>query len=214
MSDFSLSFADKCIINLDRGLRTVFGRPPATDRPVPGQELPVPDLSEAERRQSEGLMRVNHTGEVCAQALYQGQAMTARSRRVETRMQRAADEENDHLVWCEERLRELHGHTSYLNPFWYLASVGIGMVAGAAGDKWSLGFVSETEHQVCKHLDEHLHKLSAADQKSRAILEVMKVDEMRHADMAIEAGAAQLPRPVKRLMSLQSKLMTRTAYWV
>ncbi len=214
MSDYSLSFADKCILNFDRGLRTVFGRPPVTERPAPDQGMPLPDLSESERRLSEGLMRVNHTGEICAQALYQGQAMSARTREVQDRMQRAADEENDHLVWCETRIHELHGHTSYLNPFWYLASLGIGVVAGAAGDKWSLGFVTETEYQVCHHLEQHLQRISEQDLKSRVILEQMKEDEMRHADMAIEAGAAELPRPIKRLMNLQSKLMTGTAYWV
>jgi 3-demethoxyubiquinol 3-hydroxylase len=159
-------------------------------------------------------MRVNHSGEVAAQALYQGQALTARLDQVRDKMTEAAQEENDHLAWTEARVRELGGHLSYLNPVWYLGSFLIGAAAGAAGDRWSLGFVAETEHQVVAHLDRHLARLPAQDARSRAILEQMRVDEARHATVALEAGAAALPEPVKRLMGLASQVMTRTAYWI
>jgi ubiquinone biosynthesis monooxygenase Coq7 len=159
-------------------------------------------------------MRINHSGEVAAQALYQGQALTARLPGVRDKMERAAEEENDHLVWCERRINELGSHKSYLNPFWYAGSFAIGALAGAAGDKWSLGFVAETERQVVRHLDEHLSRLPEHDQRSRAVLEQMKEDEGHHATVALEAGGAELPEPVKKLMSLTSRVMTRTAYWV
>ncbi len=159
-----------------------------------------------------GLMRINHTGEVCAQALYQGQAMTARLTHVRENMERAALEENDHLDWCNNRLQELGGHTSYLNPLWYLGSFTLGATAGLVGDKWSLGFVAETEKQVVKHLENHLQKIPENDQRSRAILEQMKIDEERHGTMALNAGGMELPEPVKKLMGLTSKVMTTLAY--
>ncbi len=159
-------------------------------------------------------MRVNHTGEICAQALYAAQALTARDPEVQERMQQAADEENDHLNWCELRLAELNGRTSYLNPLWYLGSFAIGAAAGAVGDKWNLGFVVETEDQVVVHLSDHLGRLAAGDRRTRAILAQMQSDEEKHARMARDAGAAELPLPVKTLMRLQSKVMTTVAYWV
>ena len=159
-------------------------------------------------------MRINHAGEVAAQGLYQGQALTAKLPEVREKMERAALEENDHLAWCKQRTTELGTHTSLLDPLWFTGSAAIGAVAGILGDKWSLGFVAETEHQVINHLDEHLSRLPAQDDKSRAILEQMRVDEGQHATVAIQAGGEALPPPVKKLMSLTSKVMTRTAYWI
>jgi ubiquinone biosynthesis monooxygenase Coq7 len=157
-------------------------------------------------------MRINHVGEVCAQALYQGQATTARLDTVRDKMERAAQEENDHLAWCEQRLEELDSHKSYMNPLWYAGSFAIGAAAGMAGDKWSLGFVVETERQVVRHLEKHLGRLPAQDEKSRAILEQMKVDEAHHATTALQAGGAELPAPIKTAMRISSKLMTTLAY--
>ncbi len=205
---------DQLLLNLDTGLRTVFGQPVLTERPNPAEHLPDAELSEAERVLAGRLMRINHAGEVSAQGLYQGQALTARLPEVRGKMERAALEENDHLEWCEGRARELGTHVSYLNPLWYAGSLAIGALAGAAGDKWSLGFVVETEHQVVRHLDEHLEQLPAHDLRSRAILEQMKEDEAHHATLALHAGGAPLPAPVKTLMGLVSKVMTRTAYWI
>ena len=159
-------------------------------------------------------MRVNHVGEICAQALYQGQAATAKADSVRQKMQRSAQEENDHLAWTQARVQELMTHTSYLNPVWYVGSLAIGAAAGLAGDRWSLGFLAETERQVVEHLNGHLARLPANDQKSRAIVEQMREDEGRHATVAIEAGAAELPLPVRKLMRLASKFMTSTAYWI
>ena len=159
-------------------------------------------------------MRVNHCGEVCAQALYQGQALTAKLPEVRQRMERAAQEENDHLDWCESRLKALDNRKSLLNPFWYAGSFLIGAAAGVAGDKWSLGFVAETEHQVEAHLESHLERLPSQDQKSRAVLEQMKTDEIHHAEMALEAGGAKLPAPIRLAMKLTSKLMTKSVYYL
>ncbi len=203
---------DRALLQLDLGLRTVFGRPRSTGRPVPGEELPDGRLDERQRRHVEGLMRVDHTGEVCAQALYQGQALTARDRRVAGRLMQAAEEENDHLIWCEQRLEELGGRKSLLNPLWYLASLGIGAAAGLAGDRLSLGFLAETERQVVRHLEEHLASLPPQDRRSRAVLEQMKLDEGEHAATAVRMGAKELPPPLKLMMKLQSKVMTTTAY--
>ncbi|VAW75085.1 2-polyprenyl-3-methyl-6-methoxy-1,4-benzoquinol hydroxylase, coq7 type [hydrothermal vent metagenome] len=171
-------------------------------------------LSEQERRQSAALMRINHCGEVCAQALYQGQALTASSVKVRQSMQQASDEENDHLLWCKNRLDELDSHTSFLNPAWYANSFAIGAIAGMVGDKWSLGFVAETERQVVKHLDKHLHQISTNDYKTHAVLTQMKTDEAKHATNAVNNGAAELPDPIKKIMQLSSKIMTKTTYWV
>jgi ubiquinone biosynthesis monooxygenase Coq7 len=203
---------DQLIISLDQAVRTVAGRPLVTERPNPARQQEDHELSAAEREESIRLMRVNHAGEVSAQALYQGQALTARLEDVKERMEQAAREENDHLEWCEQRVAELGGRTSLLNPFWYLGSFAIGATAGAIGDKWSLGFVAETEKQVIRHLDEHLARLSHQDHKSRAILEQMKEDEAHHGETAKAAGGADLPMPVRGLMQLMSKVMTSTAY--
>jgi ubiquinone biosynthesis monooxygenase Coq7 len=205
---------DRFLINVDRGLRTVFGSPALSERPDPAAACAEAELSEAERREAARLMRVNHAGEVAAQALYQGQALTARLPQVRDQMERAALEENDHLDWCARRTRELGGHTSVLNPLWYLGSLAIGAAAGRSGDKWSLGFIVETERQVVRHLEDHLRRLSPRDRKSRAILEQMKVDESHHATTALAAGGAPLPAPVRGMMALTSKVMTKTAYWI
>ena len=205
---------DHLLINLDQAVRTVFGKPQVTERPNPADAHEDSVLSEEERRRTACLMRVNHAGEVSAQALYQGQALTAKLPEVREKMERAALEENDHLDWCEGRIKELGSHTSVLNPAWYAGSFAIGALAGAAGDKWSLGFVAETEHQVVKHLEDHLQHLPHQDVKSRAILEQMKEDETHHATVALEAGGAALPWPVKKLMGLVSRVMTLAAYRV
>ena len=157
-------------------------------------------------------MRINHSGEVCAQALYQGQALTAKLPDVREEMQLAAQEEIDHLVWCEQRIRQLNSHTSFLNPLFYAASFSIGAAAGIAGDKWSLGFVAATEEQVCKHLQDHLTQLPAQDEKSRAILEQMLEDEEKHGNNALAAGGQEFSAPIKKMMSGISKLMTKTTY--
>jgi len=205
---------DRLLMSLDQAVRTVFGKPETTERPNPAEDLEETDLSQSERTHTARLMRINHTGEVCAQALYQGQALTARLPEVRERMNRSAREENDHLDWCEQRLAELGERKSLLNPFWYAGSFAIGALAGLAGDKWSLGFVVETERQVESHLDGHLEEVKASDGKTRAILERMKADEVRHAEVAQAAGGAPLPAPVKLAMRLTSKLMTRSVYWI
>ncbi|MEJ2438562.1 MAG: 2-polyprenyl-3-methyl-6-methoxy-1,4-benzoquinone monooxygenase [Gammaproteobacteria bacterium] len=205
---------DRLLDVLDTGLRSVFHAAPPTERPNPAEAQPEAELSEQERRLTGRLMRINHAGEVSAQGLYQGQALTARLPEVRDKMQRAADEENDHLNWCASRIQDMGSHTSYLDPFWYAGSVAIGALAGIAGDKWSLGFVAETEHQVVRHLDSHLAQISEKDQKTRAVLEQMREDEGRHATTALNAGGAALPAPVRGLMKLTSKVMTRTAYWI
>lgn len=203
---------DELLIHLDHGIRTLCGRPQVTERPDPAAGLEEAELSERERRHVAGLMRVNHAGEVAAQGLYEGQSLTARLPEVRDKMERAAQEENDHLAWCEQRVSELGQRTSLLNPLWYLGSLAIGALAGKAGDKWSLGFVAETERQVVRHLDGHLAQLPAQDRRSRAILEQMREDELHHATTALEAGGAELPAPVRKLMGLTSKVMTKTAY--
>lgn len=204
---------DQLIINFDKGLRTLFA-PAQTMRPLPGRELPEAALSETEKRLAGALMRINHSGEICAQALYQGQALTARNPEVQAALQQAANEETEHLNWCESRIHELGTHKSFLNPLWYTGSLALGALAGAIGDKWNLGFLAETENQVGKHLEGHLQKLPAQDEKSRAVLQQMKTDEARHATTALEHGGAELPAPVKLAMKLSSKVMTKTAFWV
>ncbi len=202
-------FLDQVIESLDNGLRSVFAKPKAT-RASPAAQItndPISNLPH-QREHSIALMRVNHVGEVCAQALYQGQAITSRSVEVKLKMQEAADEEIDHLNWCQERIEEMGGHTSYLNPIWYAGSFAIGVTAGLAGDKWSLGFLAETERQVVKHLESHLDRLPEEDSVSRAVVEQMAIDEAKHADMAEQSGAAELPIAVKALMTLSAKVMT------
>ena len=199
-------------MHLDTGLRTIFGRPRVTERSNPAENIEDAELTQAEKELAGRLMRINHAGEVAAQGLYEGQALTARLPEVRDKMERAAMEENDHLAWCESRINELGSHKSLLNPLWYSGSLAIGAIAGLAGDKWSLGFVTETERQVVRHLDSHLAQLSEKDQKSRAILVQMKEDEGHHATTALHAGGAELPTPIKKLMALTSKVMTKTAF--
>lgn len=205
---------DRLIMMFDKGISTVFGNPAITERPDPSENIEAGELSEQEKKLSGRLMRINHAGEVAAQGLYQGQALTAKLPNVREKMERAALEENDHLAWCKKRTSDLGTHTSLLDPLWFTGSATIGAIAGIIGDKWSLGFVAETEHQVIKHLDNHLSRLPDNDTISKAILEQMKEDEGQHATAAIQAGGEALPRPVKHLMKLTSKIMTRTAYWL
>lgn len=210
-----LSLIDSFIINADRALRTLAaGSDMTCERPSPARPLNEADLGESERKHAAALMRVNHTGEVCAQALYQGQALTAKLPHVRKEMEHAAEEEIDHLVWCQERIDALGSHTSYLNPVWYGLSFAIGAGAGLVSDKVSLGFVAATEDQVCKHLQSHLEELPVTDLRSRAVVEQMLEDEARHADMALDAGGYNFPAPVKGLMTLVSKAMTKTSYHI
>ena len=206
------SLFDRLILQADQALHTVFGTPSGTGRPNPAGTAVDVEMSSTARAESLCLMRVNHAGEVCAQALYQGQALTARSSETRTQMQRAALEENDHLAWCQQRVHELGGSTSLLNPCWYTGSLAIGAVTGLLGDQWSLGFLAETEEQVVKHLERHLHRLPDGDLRSRAILQQMKADEAQHRDHARQAGGKPLPELVKKLMALSSKVMTKTTY--
>ncbi|MDJ0808383.1 MAG: 2-polyprenyl-3-methyl-6-methoxy-1,4-benzoquinone monooxygenase [Gammaproteobacteria bacterium] len=214
MQERKFNAADQIMIGIDQALRTLFGRPQVTERQNPALAINESELTEQERDETARLMRINHTGEICAQALYQGQALTAKLPEVRASMERAALEENDHLDWCDKRLSELDSRKSLLNPLWYAGSFTIGALAGLAGDKWSLGFVAETEHQVEAHLNEHLRRLPESDEKSRAILEQMKEDEIHHAAVALEAGGAELPAPIKLAMQLTSKVMTKTVYYL
>ena len=205
---------DQLIISADTALRTLLGEPMVTERDYPANNISDAEFSVQEKKHITGLMRVNHSGEVSAQALYQGQSLTSGNREIKEKLQQAAMEENDHLAWTSNRIDELGGHTSFLNPLWYGGSFAIGAFAGAIGDKWNLGFLAETEHQVVEHLESHLNKLPGGDLRSRAILEQMKTDEQKHATTAIEQGAAELPPPVKKLMAAMSKVMTGSAYYI
>ena len=200
---------DQLITTFDLGLRTVFASPHAS-RPYPGAG-PEADLSEAERAHAAALMRVNHVGEVCAQALYAGQSLTTKNEAVRAELEQAAKEETDHLAWCEQRINELGGRKSLLNPLWFGGAFAMGAAAGLLGDKWNLGFLAETERQVEAHLDGHLQQLPAADAKSRAVVEQMKTDEARHAQTAIDHGGAPLPQPVKWAMQFAANVMRQTA---
>jgi len=204
---------DRLLIDAQNALGTVFGAV-AAERPNPARAVPEVVLEEAERRHAAGLMRVNHVGEVCAQALYVGQAAVARDPATRAALLHAAQEETDHLAWCDERLRELDDRPSLLNPLWYAGSYAIGLAAGLRGDGWNLGFVAETERQVEAHLDAHLERLPPADHRSRAILSAMKDDEARHAADAVAAGGRALPPPVPTLMAAASRLMKAIAYRV
>ncbi len=206
------SLADRLVLQLDQALHTLVPGSSHADRASPASSVDDGDLTETERALAAGLMRINHTGEVCAQALYQGQASTATLPHVRHAMEAAAREEEDHLAWCDDRIRELGGVPSRLNPLFYAVSYALGAGAGLAGDRWSLGFVSETEHQVVRHLENHLTRLPAGDRRSRAILEQMREDELRHAVTAEGAGGAPLPPPIKGAMALMSKVMTFTTY--
>lgn len=204
---------DHLIIEADKVLRTLFASQRSV-RPHPDQGVPEAELSEAERRHAAGLMRVNHSGEVCAQALYQGQALTSRDPAVRDALKEAAHEEVEHLAWTEQRLKELGSHTSFLNPLWYAGSLTLGVVAGKLGDRWNLGFLAETEKQVTAHLESHLDRLPAQDEKSAAIIRQMAIDETSHAHTAESLGAARFPALVKNLMQQTSKLMTSLSYRV
>ena len=201
---------DQLITTFDLGLRTVFATPHAS-RPYPAATAPEAEMSEAEKAHAAALMRVNHVGEVCAQALYAGQALTAKNENVRGELEQAAREETDHLAWCEQRINELGGRKSLLNPLWFGGAFGIGVVAGLLGDKWNLGFLAETERQVEAHLDGHLHKLPEADARSRAVVEQMKTDEIKHAQTAVDHGGAPLPMPVKMAMRFAADVMRQTA---
>jgi ubiquinone biosynthesis monooxygenase Coq7 len=209
-----LNLIDSLIDELQHGLKTCQQRPFTNARPYPGSAVENTPLSDSEQQHAAGLMRVNNAGEVAAQGLYRGQAFSAHDLKTSETMRAAAEEENEHLNWCQQRLSELGENRSKLDGLWYLGSFAIGSVAGAIGDKWSLGFVEETEKQVCKHLDSHLEKLPEQDLRSKVVLETMKADEMRHAIEARKAGAAQLPSVIKRAMALTSKVMTFAAYRV
>jgi len=204
---------DRLLIQLDQGIRTI-STPATATRVNPAKNIEPTPLSAPEKQCSIALMRINHAGEVSAQALYHAQALTAKSAAVRQAMQQAALEENDHLAWCEQRIQVLNGRTSYLNPLWYVGSFAIGVCAGLAGDQWNLGFLAETERQVVQHLDRHLARLPTTDQKSRQILIQMREDEAHHATTACTAGAAKLPWLIKIMMRGFSKIMTSTAYWI
>jgi len=207
-----MALIDRFIIEFDTALRSVVGGAHA-HRPMPGFNTPSNGLLDAkEREHAAGLMRVNHVGEVCAQALYQAQKLVARNPEIREMLDDSGREEMDHLAWCETRLQELGSHTSYLNPIWYVGSFSIGLAAGLAGDKWSLGFVAETEKQVENHLESHLEKLPVEDERSRAIVDQMRIDEIEHGQAAILAGGVVLPKPIQSLMQAMSEVMTSTAY--
>ena len=204
---------DRLIIEFDRALRTL-AAPARSTRATPGHELPEAALDDSQRQEAIGLMRVNHCGEVCAQALYQGQALTSRQPAVRAALQQAADEETEHLAWTERRIEELGSRKSRLNPVWYAGALSFGIVAGKLGEGWSLGFLAETERQVESHLDGHLSRLPEGDARSQAVVRQMKLDEKEHADMAVRLGARELPGPVKTAMRMAAKVMTTTAYYL
>ena len=204
---------DVVFLLADDALTTLFGRPRTTGRENPGATVDEGQLSSFEKAQSARLMRVNHSGEVCAQALYRSQALTARSDALKKRMVQAAREENDHLRWCEDRIETLGGKKSLLNPIWYAGAFALGVVAGLIGDRWNLGFLAETERQVEKHLEGHLDRLPESDARSRAVVRQMKEDELSHATSALQAGAAELPDLIKNWMRLTSRVMTKTSHW-
>ena len=208
-----MTLLDRGIAEFDRALRAVAG---VTDagRASPADVLPEAELSAAEREHAAGLMRVNHAGEVCAQALYQGQALAARDAAARAALHQAAQEEQDHLAWSAERIRELGGTPSVLNPLWYAGSLAIGVAAGALGDRWSLAFLAETERQVEAHLSGHLARLPERDRRTRAVVEAMRADEARHRDTALRLGAAEMPAPVREAMRIAAKVMTTLAYRV
>ena len=207
-----MSLIDRFISEFDTALRSVVGGAHA-HRLMPGLDKQSTSLLDAKQREhAAGLMRVNHVGEVCAQALYQSQKLVARNPEIRQMLDHSGQEEMDHLAWCETRLQELGSHTSYLNPIWYVGSCAIGLAAGLAGDKWSLGFVAETEKQVENHLESHLQKLPLEDERSRAIVEQMRIDEIEHGQAAIFAGGAVLPESIQKVMQAMSKVMTATAY--
>ena len=206
-----MTLIDRAIAGFDRGLRTVAGVHEAA-RPSPAAGLDEAELSDRERAHAAALMRVNHVGEVCAQALYQGQALTARDPHNRLALEQAACEEEDHLAWSAQRIGELEGRTSLLNPLWYAGAFAIGAAAGALGDRWNLAFLAETERQVEEHLSGHLERLAQSDRRTRAVVEAMRSDEAKHRDTALRLGAAELPAPVKLAMRLAAGVMTRVAH--
>ncbi len=207
-----LSF-DSLIIKFDKSLRTLLSEARSI-RPFPDTGLADAALDENEKKLAAALMRVNHSGEICAQALYQGQALTARDPVVQEELQQTANEETEHLAWTARRVHELGGHLSLLNPLWYGNSLALGALVGLFGDKWNLGFMAETERQVGVHLQSHLEKLPEQDIKSRTVVRQMLIDETRHGDIAVQLGGAELPRPIKLAMQVSAKVMTQTAYWI
>lgn len=207
------NFLDHCLIKIDQGLKTLF-IPPVARRPSPAFQLPNPALSNQEINTSVALLRVNHAGEVSAQALYHAQALVAKEKSIQFSLQESAIEEGDHLAWCADRIHQLGGRTSYLNPLWYLGSFAIGVVAGLAGDAWSLGFIAETERQVVEHLNKQLQALPEEDLNSQAILTQMRQDEALHASVALTAGAKELPKYIKTAMHYTAQFMVKTAYWI
>lgn len=208
-----MSFIDSSIQAFDGVLRGVTGSLAATTRKNPAVGITAEDLTHDEKKHAAGLMRVNHSGEVCAQALYLGQSLVAKSSAIKKALKHSAEEEVDHLFWCQERVHALGAEVSYLNPLWFAGSFMLGMLAGLAGDRWNLGFLAETEHQVEKHLQSHREKLPTKDLQSLAIVHQMQIDEAKHAKIAVQHGAAELPSFVKKLMQGMSKLMTHSAYW-
>jgi len=212
MQDRTLTRLDRLLAGANNALRTIAAPAGRSARKNPAADVAETDLSEKQKTHAAGLMRVNHAGEVAAQGLYQGHATFARDAQMERQMQQAANEEFDHLAWCEQRLAELNAGPSMLSPIWYGGAFAIGAASGVLGDKWSLGFIAETEKQVCAHLDSHLEHLPDEDSKSRAIVRQMRDEEQEHGDNAIAAGAADLPAPLQRLMQLTAKVMTKTAY--
>ena len=208
-----MTLIDRAIAGFDRALRTVAGVYEEA-RPNPAVALEEAQLSDRERAHAAALMRVNHVGEVCAQALYQGQALTARDPHARSALEQAAREEEDHLAWSAQRIHELDGRASLLNPVWYAGAFAIGATAGALGDRWNLAFLAETERQVEEHLSGHLDKLPQSDRRTRAVVEAMRTDEAKHRDTALRLGAAELPAPVKLAMRFASGVMTRVAYYL
>ncbi len=208
-----LSIADKFILEFDLALKTLIPGSTQANRSSPSDKINnTNELNDFEKKHISGLMRINHCGEVCAQALYQGQSITTKSESIKESMQESAKEEEDHLAWCEQRLSELDSHTSYLNPIFYGLSFGLGVVTGLAGDKWSLGFVGATEDQVCQHLRCHLEQIPKHDKKTKVILEQMLKDEEEHGEKAMDQGGIEFNSKIKKLMTSTSKLMTKTTY--
>ena len=208
------NFFDKLCFGVDQAVRALTDTVKTTDAPFPEKDIENKQLSEEQAKHSARLMRINHAGEICAQALYQGQSFVAKDHKIQAKMDEAALEEGNHLKWCKQRLDELHSHTSYLNPFWYCGSFCLGLLAGMIGDKWSMGFLAETERQVVKHLEGHLALLKIEDPRSYHVLQQMQEDEARHRDEALALGGKELPHVVKQAMSLTSKIMVKISYWV
>lgn len=204
---------DTLILNFDRALRALFA-PAQAARPSPADGIAEAPMTPEDKARAAALLRVDHTGEICAQALYQGQAWTSSNQALRAKLAGAAKEETDHLAWCEQRIAELGGRKSYLNPVWFAGSFAIGAIAGVRGDRWNLGFLAETERQVERHLAGHINRLPVADMKSRVLLDQMRYDEAKHAGMAQSEGAAHLPWPIRNAMRAASKVMTTVAYWV